>query len=121
MPPAEMSEADGLRVTTLATCTGVESASPVDPRQRFSQGSDERVYCFFRLQNPEARATQVTMTWEQPGHPPQGSPREIDVPARQRFGYYAYLTTGQRSGPFQCVIRTQQGSVIGRIDFEITE
>jgi hypothetical protein len=117
----EMLEADGLRVTQLATATAVENAAPVDPRGTFSSSTDERVYCFVRLENVARAATQIYLAWEQPGHESGDRGREFDVPARPRFATYAYLTTGNHTGPYSCVIRSAQGSVIGRIAFEILE
>lgn len=117
--PPVLNEAGGLRLTRISTCVGVEAAQPVDPRRTFSQESDERVYCFFRLENPESIETQVTLSWEQPGAPAPSRRREVDVPARNRFGYYAYITTGHRTGRWQCVIRTSDDEVLGSIDFDI--
>lgn len=116
-----LAEADGLRLTELATCTGVENATPVDPRQRFTQGEDERVYCFVRVQNQRTEETTLFLGWEEQGQTPSGPGREVRVPARPRFGTYAFLTTGRRSGPWRCVIRTASGEEIGSIDFEILE
>jgi hypothetical protein len=102
--------------------TGVESRQPVDPRTTFSKASDERVYCYLRIENPERETTTVTMTWERAEGPgPNDQSREMDVYPNPTHVTFAFTGTQRRAGRYACVIRDANAEVLGRAEFELTD
>jgi hypothetical protein len=125
-PPAggggpELLEADGIRVTELALATAIEGGQPVDPRTTFSKASDERVYCFVRLDNIAEVETSISIGWERADRPSDSPGASLRVPAQERYRTFAFTGTRRPAGRYRCVVRSEGGSVLGRIEFELTE
>ena len=119
-------EREGLRLTTLTLGPALESREIVDPRTTFSKASDDRVYCHARLENPDRSATTLYLGWEsddRPIDPDDQSAwgRAMSIPAQPRYVTFGYRGTGQRAGRYRCVIRDEDGVVLGRANYELTE
>ncbi|MEM9068985.1 MAG: hypothetical protein AAGE52_10785 [Myxococcota bacterium] len=117
---------EGLHLTELTLGPAVESRQVVDPRLTFSKADDDRVYCLTRLENPSREPTTLRMGWERIDRPadpedPSGWGREMSIPAQPRYVTFGYRGTGQRPGTYRCVIRDEEGTVLGRATYELTE
>lgn len=126
LEPEEPASAYNLTLTDTALGTGVESRALVGERTTFSKASDERVYCFTRIENPDRVATSLYFGWERadrPADPDDSSAwgRANDVPANRHHGTFVYRGTGQRPGEYACVIRDEDGVVLARLPYTLTE
>ncbi len=111
-----------LHLTELVLAESMDGRTPVHAGDRFSKTNGERVYCFFRLVNPEGEATNVSLAWEDENGRSRRDPTAIDVPARRGFAHYRYTTLSwRRPGRYQCVVRDNDSTVIGRYPFTVTE
>jgi len=117
----EITEADGILLTELTLAAGVEERVPVDPRATFSKASDERVYCYVKLQNKAGSATKVQISSERVDGPPGRPGSLLDVPAAPRYTTWSWFGTGWPAGRYRCVVRSEKGSVLGRIEYELAE
>ncbi len=117
---------EGLHLTELTLGPSVENRQIEDPRATFSKADDDRVYCLTRLENPSREATTLYMGWERDDRPAdpddQGAwGRAMNIPAQPRYVTFGYRGTGQRPARYRCVIRDEDGVVLGRANYELTE
>lgn len=104
----------------LVLAPEMSGVTPVEPSRHYNKLEHERIYCFFRLENPTEEATNVTLGWEDANGQSRREPTEIDVPARRRFRHYRYTSTSwRRPGTYSCVVRDAAGEEIGRIPFQL--
>lgn len=119
-------EREGLHLTEMTLGPQVESREVVDPRATFSKANDDRVYCLARLENPDREATTLYMGWERDDRPADRDDssewgRTMSIPAQPRYVTFGYRGTGQRAGRHRCVIRDEDGVVLGRVNYDLTE
>jgi len=120
--PSIAAPAEGMRITELALAPRMEGHDTVDPRGTYSKANDERVYCFFRLENPDRDETSVSLAWEDAGGNTQRDPTIVDVPGNRTFAHFRYTTTSwRRPGDYSCVIRSEDEEELGRIAFTLGE
>jgi hypothetical protein len=113
---------DGLHLSELVLAAGVENRQPVDPRTTFSKASDERVYCYLRVENPDREEATVYMAWERAeGRAPTDQSREMQIRAMPTYVTFAFTGTARRAGRWACVIRNDNDEVLGRAEFDLTE
>ena len=112
----------GVHLRELVLAPEIEGRTPLDPRSDYEKSADERVNCFFRLENPEREATEVSIAWEDSEGNSRNDPTLIPVPARLRFTHWRYTGTGwRRPGRYRCVLRDAEGEELGRASFDLRE
>ncbi len=121
-----MESETGIVLSETALGTGVESRALVGARTTFSKATDERVYCFTRLDNPNRVESQLYFGWERGGEPVDSADssdwgRANSVPANRHHGTFTYRGTGQRAGEYACVIRDEDGVVLARLPYTLTD
>ncbi len=113
---------EGLHITAITLSPDMDGRTPLDPRGIYSKSGDERVYCTFRLENPDEEATEVTLGWENDAGESRSEPRAIPVPSRRRFGHNRYTSLHwRRTGEYHCVIRNAEGDELARASFDLGE
>lgn len=111
-----------LHLTEMVLAPEIDRRAPIDPRSTYSKADAERVNCFFRLQNPERKETEVFISWENEEVESRNEPTAIPVPPNRTFTHWRYTSTGwRRPGVYTCVIRNAAEEVLGRAPFELTE
>lgn len=114
----ELHEADGLRLVELVLAPRVENRAPVDPARVYKLGRQNRVYAFIRLENPSQRETELILEWVLPdGRVRPGA--KLRVPNYPRYVTWAYRGL-PLEGRWAAQVKTASGSLLGRIDFEVT-
>ena len=129
-----IAERDGLHLTELVHAPEMDGRRPVpveyDPSgaeipdfdARYLKDVHDRVHCYFRLENPSAEATTVTLAWEDEEGNSRNEPSEIEVPAQRRFTHWRWTSVGwRRPGRYRCVVRDSAAEELGHIDFIIAE
>jgi hypothetical protein len=112
-----------LTVSEVVVATGVEDHEPVSPGTSFEKGSTSLV-CFVRVQNGPRTETAVYVAWEQAeGDPAEATGRgvRLDVPAQRRQRTFIRGSSNRAPGAWRCVVRSEEGAVLGHADFQITE
>lgn len=115
-------ERDGIHLTRLVTSAEIVDHGPGAPQQVFTKGTDEKAYCFFQLENPEATATRIMLSWVDPNGESPNPPSIIDVPAQQHFANYRYTgIDNRRVGELACLIQLDGREQLGRAPIRIVE
>lgn len=114
-------EASGLRVSELSIGGAIENRQISDARSRFSRGTDARVYCLVRIDNPERVPTGIYMAWERVDRESDESGRLMNVPAQPRYVTFGFTGTQGRPGRYRCTIRSQSRELLGSVAYELTE
>lgn len=109
----------GLQLTDMVLARDVEDGQVVGPSTAFSQ-DEGAIYLMLRIRNLEREATKVRVSFE----PIESLPRPgiaLDVPARHRWRTVARTTSRRPAGRYRAVVRTEQGELLGDVEFVVTE
>jgi hypothetical protein len=112
---------EGLHLTELVLARGIESRRPLDPGHTFSKASDDKIYCYVRVANPDREETAVYIGWEPVDQPTEDPGREQTVQASPEWVTFSFTGTRRRAGRYRCVVRDTGGEVLGRAAFDLTE
>jgi hypothetical protein len=114
-----LEEVGGLEPRRLVVSRGIEEREPVDAADTFGAKS-ERLYAFVELHNESDRKRTAVVTFEGPDGKRTGFV-ELSVPAEQpRWRTWAYSKYVTEPGTWAAVVRTPEGKLLGRTEFEIT-
>lgn len=115
-------EREGIHLTRLVTTAELVGHGPGEPQRVFTKGVDERAYCYFELDNPDERATRVTLTWVDPSGESPNPPSTIEVPAQGHFANYRYTgVANRRLGELACLIQLDGREQLGRAPIRVVE
>jgi len=117
-PPPELLAVDGLRLRRLALSRSVESREPVDPSVEF-QSEAAPLFAFVDVANETDNPAEVVVTFESPsgrsvGHVTLGVPASSP---RWRTWARSHMIT--EPGSWTAVVRTVDGSLLGRMEFTV--
>jgi hypothetical protein len=121
--PAPAPSSDELAVAEVVIATAVEEHEPVSPGTTFARGSTPLV-CFPRIENGPRTPTAVYVAWERAeGDPAEATERgvRLDVPGQRRQRTFIRGSSNRAPGAWRCVVRAEDGRVLGHADFSITE
>lgn len=108
-----------ITVAEVVIATGVEDHEPVGVGTTFPAGTP--LYCFIRAQNRTGAEGTITVSWETTENP-VGRARggtSLTIPARPTFRTYARTAVERPAGSYRCVVRGDQGRVLGSADFTV--
>lgn len=111
-----------LTVSEVVIATSVEDHEPVGTATSFSRSGGPLV-CFIRAENRTGAEGALLVSWEagdQPAGPARGGTR-LTVAARPRFRTYARTAVQRPAGNYRCVVRSEDGEVLGQAAFTLTE
>jgi len=116
----ELHEVDGLTLQRFALSRAVEGREPVDPSTMFS-ATNERLYAFVDGRNDSDIDREIVVTFERQGHIVTGDVF-LMIPAHQpRWRTWAYSRYVTEPGSWAAIVRTPEGELLGRLEFEVTE
>jgi hypothetical protein len=109
-----------LAVSEVVIATGVEDHEPVGTATSFSRGTP--LYCFIRAQNRTGADATLLVSWENAeGEPSRArGGTHLTVPARPSFRTYARTVVARDPGSYRCVVRSEDGAVLGSASFSIS-
>ena len=115
-------ERSGLHLTRLFTTASLDGREPGEARQVFSKGEDERAYCYFQLENPDATATRLTLSWVDEAGETSNDPSIIEVPAQVHFASYRFTNLAYRpAGEYACLIQNDGREQLGRAPIRVED
>ena len=111
--------ASGIHLDELVVGKGWASSRCEDIGARFEVDTDERVNVCFRVVHPSVAET-VTVEWARAGK--LRSSIEVNVRPTHAYLTRAWLpVSAGRVGAWTATVKSQDGSVLGRVEFEIVE
>jgi len=107
-------------VTEVVVATSVEDHEPVGTATSFSSGTP--LMCFIRAQNRTGADATIRVTWEAGEGAAQRARGGVSltVPARPTFRTYARSASTRAAGSYRCVVRAEDGEVLGSAAFTIS-
>ncbi len=120
-PPApELYSEDGLTLRRFALSRAVQNREPVDPAQAFVN-EEAPLFAFVDVANATDEDRSVRVIFESPTGEQMGLV-DLDVPSEApRWRTWALSRMITEPGRWEAVVETDEGAVIGRVSFEITE
>lgn len=109
-------------VTEVVVARAIEDHEPVGGGTTFAH-TDVPLFCFVRVENRSHADSAVYVSWERADGAPasaRGGVR-LAIPARPRFRTYARNAVEHAAGAYRCVVRGEDGEVLGSADFTLTE
>jgi hypothetical protein len=118
-------DASPLAVTEIVTARGYDRATgAVDPTTTFAHDSGN-VVVVVRLTNSSGAEQDIRVGFERDEGEPASSTAPggvaLHIPASRRYRTVARGTTNRPPGNYRAVVRGSDGSVLGSVDFTITE
>lgn len=119
---AAAQSAGGVTVAEVVVARAVEDHEPVGVGTSFAASSGPLV-CFVRLENRTRAEAAVYVAWE----PAEGEPAparggvRLAVSARPRYRTYARTVVERPAGAYRCVVRGEDGQVLGSAAFTLTD
>lgn len=111
--------ATGVHLDELEVGKAWASSRCAEPSRSFSAGVDDRVSVCFRVVHPR-EAEAVTVEWARDGKLRQSI--ELGVPATHSYLTRAWLPVSEgRAGAWTATVKSEDGAVLGQIEFEITK
>lgn len=112
----------GITITEIALAKVMVSGVPEAPVTSFSS-TDERIYCFVRLQNTTRQETAIIIGFEPAtGEPaPSRAGVRLNVPARWRYRTFARIPNNRPPGQYRCVVRSETGDVLHSANYSVTQ
>jgi hypothetical protein len=115
----------GITVTEIVTSRAYTAADgATDPTTTFAS-SDGRLYVMVRVQNTTGAEADIRVSFERAdGTAADGAGTGgvvLHIPASRRYRTVARTSTSRPAGRYRAVVRTSEGTVIGQVEFEITE
>ena len=117
----ETFEVGGLKLTEFVLAKNVVERQPVDPTNTFSKSGESMVWVFIRLENADRTETELHVTFERVGVEHTGHPIKLRVPASPRYVTFARTGTRYLPGRYQAVVRTPDGQMLGRAEYDLVE
>jgi hypothetical protein len=111
-----------LTVTEVVLARAIEDHEPVGAGTSFS-AADGPFFCFVRVENRSRAEGAVFVAWERAEGAPGGARGGLRLPvsASPRFRTYARNAMAHPAGSYRCVVRDEQGNVLGSADYTLTE
>ena len=112
-----------LEITEMVIATGLTAGVPTAPVESVSRRTDT-VYCFLRLRNRARAETSIRVAFERAEGEPTNQVRgaELAIPARPRWRTFARVRAwGLRAGPYRCVARGADGTVLHQQAFSVAD
>jgi len=111
-----------LTVSEVVVARSVEDHEPVEAGTSFSRTGGPLV-CFIRASNRTGAESAVLVTWESSANPVSGARGgvRLTVPPSPRFRTYARTAAQREAGSYRCVVRSEDGDVLGSAEFTLTE
>lgn len=109
-------------VTEVVMARAIEDHEPVGAGTTFST-SDGPFFCFVRVENHSRADGAVFVAWERAEGTPsyaRGGLR-LAIAASPRFRTYARNAMTRPAGAYRCVVRDEDGNVLGSADYTLTE
>lgn len=111
-----------LTVSEVVIARDIADHEPVEAGTSFSRGSGPLV-CFIRAENRTGAEAALLVSWESAANPvgaARGGTR-LTVPARPRYRTYARTAVARPAGSYRCVVRDEDGDVLGSAEFSLTD
>jgi hypothetical protein len=109
-----------LTVTEVLLASSLTDGQAATPTTTFTH-ADGRIYAVVRLTNPSREATNIVVTFESlDGGTAHGS-ITLPIPATRRYRTVARVTTSRPPGRYACVVRTEDGRELSRVELTIAE
>jgi hypothetical protein len=112
---------DAAVTAEVTTAHGYASGAPVDPATTFTR-ADGRVMVAIAIENPSATETEITVQFQRADQPVGTGTggTHLTVPGRRH--YHTVARTGtSRPGAWRAVVRAADGTVIGQVEYTVTE
>lgn len=125
-PSAASAQDEGdITVTEVVTSRAYTAADgATDPTTTFA-ASDGRLYVMVRVTNTTGAEADIRVSFERAeGTAADGAGTGgvvLHLPATRRYRTVARTSTSRPAGRWRAVVRTSEGTVIGQVEFEITE
>lgn len=127
LAPSSASAQDegGITVTEIVTSRAYTAADgATDPTTTFA-ASDGRLYVVVRVTNTTGAEADIRVSFERAeGTAADGGGTGgvvLHLPASRRYRTVARTSTSRPAGRYRAVVRTSEGTVLGQVEFEITE
>lgn len=118
-PPVAGIGASGIHLDELEVGTGWAKSRCEGPTRSFAAGTDDRVNVCFRVVHPKL-AEQVSVEWSFRGK--VRTTTRVGVAASHAYLTRAWLPVApSRAGEWTATIKSEDGSVLGSVAFEITK
>lgn len=111
-----------LTVTEVVVARAIEDHEPVGAGTTFS-ASDGPFFCFVRVENRSRAEGAVFVSWESAEGAPSSARGglRLAVSASPRFRTYARNAMARDAGAYRCVVRDEDGNVLGSADYTLTQ
>lgn len=114
----ELQSIDGLSIERLVTAPGIELREPVAASSVFGD-HDERVYAFVEARNDSERDETLLVHFIGPDGQVSGG-IELRIPASTpRWRTWAYTRNANEPGLWRVEIRSEEGTLLGTLPFEV--
>ena len=97
---------------------GIEECEPVDASSQFD-AEPERLFAFLQLKNESEEEQTVVVTFEHTSGHITGNARLTVPPDQPRWRTWASSRNIRRNGQWTAVVKTEDGTVLGRVAFEV--
>lgn len=109
-----------LSVTEIQLASSLEDGQVAAPTTSFTR-ADGRIYAVVRLSNPSREATNIRVTFEPLDGGTARGGITLPIPAQSRYRTVARVTTSRPAGRYACVVRTEDGRELGRVELTLAE
>jgi Protein of unknown function (DUF2914) len=109
-------------VTEVVVARAIEDHEPVGAGTTFS-AADGPFFCFVRVENRSRAEGAVFVAWEAADGGPasaRGGLR-LAISASPRFRTYARNGMTRAAGAYRCVVRDEDGNVLGSAEYTLTD
>lgn len=117
---AAAQEEGELTVTEIQLASSLENGRVVAPTTTFTQ-ADGRIYAVVRVQNPSREETNIRVTFEPLDGGTARGGITLPIPAQNRYRTVARVTTSRPAGRYACVVRTEDGRELARVELTLAE
>ncbi len=110
----------GLTASEVVAAHGFVHGRAVDPATSFTH-ADSRIYIAITVENNTGAEGEITVQFQRADQPVGtgvGS-THLTIPAQRH--YHTVARTGARAGQWRAVVRDSGGTVIGQVEFTVTE
>jgi Protein of unknown function (DUF2914) len=115
---ATLDKKSGLRIKRLVVTERIVEREPVlGETLRAARGP---IYAFAEIENTSPDPQKIEITFEHESKKPSIGHAELEIPGnRERFRTWGNTRNIREAGRWQAVVRTEDGTELGRTDFEV--